>query len=354
MSAAVRYAASELRRFAANLLNAAGMEADKAAVMANVLVEADLLGHSTHGLALLPRYLNEIAGGRMATSGEPHIVSDRGACVAWLGRNLPGLWLATRAIDLALERVRTYGTVSVAIGECHHLGGLAAYLPRVTEQGCLVFIATSGPGVATVAPYGGTRAVLAPDPVAAGIPTGGDPILVDISASITTNNMAGRLVREGRHYDHPWLMDAEGVASRDPSVLQRGGTILPAGGMDHGQKGYGWALLAEAFSQGLSGHGRADDVKGMYNAAFIQVIDPEAFAGLGAFTRQTSFLADACRASPPRPGAAPVRVPGGSAVKHKRDAVEHGLPLDPAILETLRAPAAKLAQEMPQALEAGE
>ncbi|MFW1461744.1 Ldh family oxidoreductase, partial [Vibrio parahaemolyticus] len=67
---------------------------------------------------------------------------------------------------------------------------------------------------------------------------------------------------EGGHFPHPWVQDAEGNASADPAVLTQGGTLLPAGGQDHGQKGYAWALMNEALTQGLSGYGRADRPSG--------------------------------------------------------------------------------------------
>ena len=94
------YAPTELRRFAAALFRGAGLELDKPDVVADGLLESDLLGHTTHGLALAPRYLKEIASGSMTTEGEPGVVSDRGACVCWDGKRLPGVWLATKAIDL--------------------------------------------------------------------------------------------------------------------------------------------------------------------------------------------------------------------------------------------------------------
>ena len=59
------------------------------------------------------------------------------------------------------------------------------------------------------------------------------------------------MIREGRSYEHDWLLDRDGVPSRDPRVVEDGGTLLAAGGLDHGQKGYGMALHAEALTQGL-------------------------------------------------------------------------------------------------------
>jgi LDH2 family malate/lactate/ureidoglycolate dehydrogenase len=343
----------ELRRFAAELFAAVGMEAEKATVMAEVLVEADLLGHSTHGLALVPRYMDEIGSGAMAISGTPRLIADRGACVSWDGQRLPGPWLGAQALDLAMQRVGTYGTVMVAIGNSHHVGCLAAYLPRVTEHGYVALLASSGPGVATVAPFGGARAVLSPAPIAAGFPTRGDPILIDVSASITTNNMAATLAREGRRYPHRWLLDAAGEPTDDPAVLRQGGSILPAGGLDHGQKGYGWGLIAEALSQGLSGFGRADAPRGMLNTLTVQVIDPAAFAGADAFVRQTSAIAEMCRSSPPRSGQPAVRLPGESAMRRKRAAARDGVALNASIVASLQHCAERLKLSPPNLTLAG-
>ena len=191
------------------------------------------------------------------------------------------------------------------------------------------------------------KGTLSPAPFAFGFPTGGDPVMIDVSASITTNNMALRLIREGRRYERPWLMDAEGQVTEDPTVVQRGGTVLPAGGQDHGQKGYGWALTAEALSQGLPGHGRADGAPGMSNAVFLQVIDPGAFAGLDAFTRQADAITGNCRASPPRPGFGPVRLPGEAGLRRRAAAERDGLALRAGILDALRPWAEKLGVAMP-------
>ena len=344
------YAAADLRGFAAALFRGAGLDGDKPEVSGAVLVEADLIGHTTHGLALAPRYLQEATGGSMTLSGEPRVVSDRGACVCWDGRRLPGVWLTSRAMDLALARVQQYGTVTVTIGNSHHIGCLAAYLPRAVERGYVAIVSSTDPSQRTVAPFGGREPMFTPNPVAMGIPTDGDPLLVDTSASITTNNMGARLVREKRRFPGVWALDADGNPSDDPAVLTAGGSILPAGGLDHGHKGYAWALLAEALTQGLSGFGRADEPNGWGACVFLQVIDPAAFGGRDAFIRQTSWLAGACRSSAPRPGVERVRVPGEGALARKRTAMAAGVEMYPGVLEALRPWAERFGVAMPESM----
>ncbi|KRA55922.1 Ldh family oxidoreductase [Devosia sp. Root635] len=347
---AERFAPAALVDFAEQLFTAAGLEADKAGAIGKYLVEADLMGHTTHGLALAPWYLQSIADGVMGKSGQPDVLSDRGAAICWDGRRLPGAWLTAQAVALACERALAHGAATVVVGNSHHIGCLAAYLPEATARGLMISIASSSPSGAQVAPFGGLKGIYTPNPVAHGIPTPGDPILIDISASITTVNMSQRLTREGRKLDHAWLMDKAGNASNDPAVLADGGTLLPTGGLDHGQKGYGMALHAEVVTQGLAGYGRADAPKGTNAAMTVQVYDPAAFGGADAFLRQTGWLADACRSNPPRPGVEAVRLPGQAALHRRRTALAEGVVLYAGIMDGLRHAAATLHVAVPAAL----
>lgn len=334
----VRHDAAALRGYAAGLLVAAGLAADRAAVVAETLLEGDLMGHTTHGLALLPGYLGEIAAGRMTVAGDPEVVSDRGASVLLDGRRLPGPWLVHHAIGLALERVGAQGTCTVVIRRCHHIACLAAYLERVTAAGCVVLLMSSDPNVASVAPFGGTRAFITPNPIAAGIPAPGGPILIDISASATTNGLTNRIYTEGGRLPAPWVMDAAGQASDDPAVLftDPPGTILPLGGLDSGHKGFALGLIVEALTAALGGFGRADPGEGWGAAVFLQVIDPATFGGLDGFLRQSGWLVDAASANPPRPGHAPVRLPGARGRSLRAEQLRAGVLLHPGILEGLR------------------
>ncbi len=337
-----RFDVEAVERFTLGVFLAAGLDPDKARAVSHYLVEADLMGHTTHGLALAPGYLQSIADGIMTKAGNPVVVSDRGACVAWDGQRLPGAWLTEAAMDLAIERAQQFGSATVTVGNSHHIGCLAAYLTRATDRGYLVTLASSSPSGASVAPFGGRKGVYSPNPIAYGIPTSGPPILIDISASITTAHMSRRLVKEGGRFPHAWLLDPDGNPTDDPCMLDQGGTILPAGGLDHGQKGYGMALFIEALTQVLAGLGRADKPKGTSAAITIQVIDPDAFAGRPAFRHQMDWLADACLTNPPRPGLERVRLPGGTALARKRQALEEGLVLHEGIFDALAEKAKSL------------
>lgn len=340
----VRHKATALQAYADRLLQAAGMPADKAAVVARILLEGDLLGHTTHGLALLPGYLGEIAAGRMQLTGEPDVVSDRGGCVLLDGRRLPGPWLVEHAVGIARSRVADLGTCTVVIRRSHHIACLAAYLRPVAEAGLVMLLMSSDPNVASVAPHGGTRALLTPNPIAAGIPAPGRPILMDVSASTTTNGLTSRLRTEGGRLPAPWLLDADGTPSDDPATLftDPPGTILPLGGLDSGHKGFALGLLVEALTAALGGFGRADPGEGWGAAVFVQLIDPTAFGGGDGFLRQTGWLAEAAVSNPTRPGADAVRMPGARGLALRDQQLTNGVALHPGILDALQPWGARL------------
>lgn len=350
--AAPRFSAGSLRQFATDLLAAAGMADAPAQAVADTLVEGDLLGHDTHGLALLAPYLQEIRKGSMAKSGEPEVLSDRGAALCWDGHRLPGPWLVREGMDALEPRARQFGSATLVIRRSHHIACLAAYLLRATERGLVMLLASSDPAVASVAPYGGTQAVFTPNPIAAGIPATSNPFLIDISSSIVTNGLCARLQKAGQSFDHDCMLDANGHPSRDPGVLSDTppGTIMPLGGVASGHKGFGLALLIEALTGGLAGHGRADPAEGWGATVFLTLYDPEAFGGSANFTRQTDWLAEACRANPAAPGFDSVRMPGDRGVARKHEQLRDGVALHPSIPPGLRDCAKLYGIEFPAAL----
>ena len=346
-SATQRFDAVDLLRFGEQLLVAAGLAKDRAHAVAEVLLEGDLLGHTTHGLALLPAYLKSLADGLMEKQGEPMTLADHGSALTWDGCYLPGPWLVRQAVAAAQARLAQHPVVTVVIRKSHHIGCLQAYLKPVTDAGLLILLYSSDPAGRTVAPHGGIAPRFTPNPLAAGIPTGGGPILIDISSSTTANGLCQRLAAADERLPGPWLIDREGQTTDDPRVLfnGQGGSLLPLGGLDLGHKGFALALIVEAMTSALAGHGRADDVKRWGASVFLQIINPDCFGGRDAFLRETNFFTQSCTETPVRPGAPSVRLPGQAALSRRAAQLTHGVALHPTILpalipwaDTLRVP----------------
>ena len=349
---AVLYRASDLRAFATALLRAASLPPERAAVVAEVLLEGDLLGHTTHGLDMLARYLREIADGRMATTVEPVVVNDRDSAFTWDGCYLPGPWLVKRAIAEARPRLKRHPVVTAVIGRSHHIGCLQAYLEPVAREGLVMLITCSDPAAGGVTPHGGVAPVLTPNPIAAGFPTDGDPVLIDISTSTTTNARTRRSHEEGQRLEGQWLVDDLGRATDDPSVLfgARPGAVLPLGGLDLGHKGFALALLVEALTSALAGHGRADEPKQWGASVFLQIIDPDGFGGSDAFRRETTRLGAICHGAAVPPGKPGVRLPGEAALSRRFRQMRDGVTLHGSVMPALRPWADKFDVSVPSAL----
>jgi LDH2 family malate/lactate/ureidoglycolate dehydrogenase len=348
----LRYQAQALQTMAQTLLHAAGLDTTMGHSVARTLLDGDLLGHDTHGLALLAPYLREIEQGRMATHGEPAVVNAKPAAMLWDGQRLPGPWLMERALDHMIPAARQYGVSSLVIRRSHHIACLAVYLMRVAEEGMLGMVACSDPNTASVAPFGGTVAVMTPNPIAIGFPTSSGHVLIDISASITTNGMSNRKAAAGETFAEPWLMDAQGQPTNDPAVLAQTppGTILPIGGMGYGHKGYGLGLTVEALTAALAGHGRADPAEGWGATVHVTLHDPDAYGGPDAFVRQMDWLVKACTDNPPIPGRPAVRLPGQAGMRRHREQSANGVALHPGIAPMLAPFCAKYGSAFPAPL----
>lgn len=330
----IRYDADSLLNCAKALCLQSGMIDQCAHDVATVLLEGDLLGHDTHGLMLLKPYLDAIKNGSMLKSGDFKELAARPAVANWDGMYLPGPHLTLRAIDTATSMAKTYGTGNVVIRQSSHIGALAAYLEKPAREGMLVQILCSDPAVANVAPFGGSEPLVTPNPMAWGIPTSGDPIMIDISASTTTMGMSSRLHQAGETGEHEWWLDADGKPSNNPSVVFQDppGSLQALGGMHAGHKGYGLALFVESLTSGLAGHGRADGVDVWGASVSVQITDIEAYGDRKSFLKQTDYLVERCMNNKPANAENPVRLPGHRGLARKREQLENGVSLHESVM----------------------
>ena len=311
--------------FCKNILLKLNVDSDKANATSEILVEADMMGHSTHGVRLLPNYISDIKNSIMRIKGNYEIISEKKSNMIIDGKLLPGIWLTQEGLKIAKDKAKNYGVSTVTIGNSHHNGALAAYLKNIAEEGFVGIIKCSVPSNSTVAPFGGTEPLFTPNPMAIGFPTNDLPVIIDISASITTNNMIAEKVANKQKFDFDCLLTLDGNPSNDPLVVKdQGGTVLPIGGMEYGHKGYGLALGIEALSQGLSGFGRVDNPKSMNLSTFIQIIDPEFFSGLDEFKRQMSHTVSKAKTNKPIPGRT-IFIPGERALMKRQKALKNGI-----------------------------
>lgn len=351
MAASPHYAVPELTEFAERLLRHAGIDAEKTAVMTARMIDGDLFGHRTHGLWFLSTYLERIIGGHIRGSGQIETVHDEPGAVSWRAHRLPGAWVMAEATALALERARTQAVVTVTIANCSHIGCLQSYLPPFTERGLLVLLTATNPGVASVAAPGGTRPVITTNPIAMGIPTRDDPILIDQCTSVGSNALFDDYATRGDRLPGQWLLDADGRPTDDPAVLTTdpAGTIQPLGQTEFGYKGFGFGLMSEALALALPGYGRRSRPDRYGQGVFLQVIDPERFAGADNFLDEVDHLTATIRSDPGAQGRT-IRLPGERALASRAKQLRCGVTLHADTLARLEPWARQARTPLPSSL----
>ena len=343
-----RYKYDQLFSFASQAMQKAGLSITWSETMARILITSDLMGHTTHGLQLLWPYVNQLKEGLMTSHGIPEVIQDSGASVSWNGNYLPGPVLVEMGIDIGLERTKDRPVFSLTIQQSHHIACLAAYLERVTDEHKIILLMSSDPANMTVAPFGGTEGTYSPDPLAYGLPTYGDPILFDSSASTVANGQIIQKNALGQKFDGDWLMQADGSLTDDPASFfaDPPSTVLPLGGLTLGFKGFGYGILMEALTSGLAGHGRRNNKGRWTSSIFLQIINPALFGGTENFLDEMQHFVDRAKASKPHPNLGGVRMPGERGLALKRKQLSEGITLHPEVINGLRKTAELLEMEM--------
>lgn len=345
-----RYRYTDLMDFSARLLERAGLARERAETVGSLFLEADLLGYSTHGMQRLPANVEWLLSGETRREGEHVFLSASRGSEVWDADFLPGPWITARAVDRACDIAKSEGTGTVVVRRAQHIACLASYLERATRRGIMVTIAASTPTEAVVVPHGGLSRVFSCNPIAAGIPTDRDPILIDTTAAMSALGPLNRSYRFGQTLPAPLIVAQDGRVTDDPAeFVERGGGILPIGGTEQGYKGFSLALLTEALSGALGGFGRGSQTgDSEANGVFVQAIDPEHFAGRANFEQEMGRLAEQCRASAVAPGHDPVRIPGDRSLARKRDQLENGVGLIETIVGDIRPWAVRLDCPFPE------
>jgi LDH2 family malate/lactate/ureidoglycolate dehydrogenase len=352
MISSTRFRTTDLVQFAETLLYYSGLARERARAVAEILVEGDLLGHTTHGLQLLPIYLGVLERGEMAHEGEPTVLSDHGSAISWDANWLPGPWMMRRCLDVAFGRMERQPTVTTVVRRASHIGCLAAYAYDAAQRGYFLLLTCSDPSVASVAPYGAVEGRMTPNPIAAGWPTQDVPVFIDVCPSTTTNGMIARLARNGERLPGPWLITGAGDPTDDPVTFgpPEGSAIMPLGGIDLGHKGFALGLLVETLTSALGGFGRADETNHWGASVFALLINPAMFGGADAFRREAQWLADSCRSAKPRPEAK-VRLPGERAHAIRLRGLADGVVLHAETMPNLEPWALRLGVVAPPPLE---
>jgi len=345
-----RYPAEVLSHFAAALLEAAGTPPDNAALVAEALVDADIEGLASHGLLQLPMYLERIALGSVDPAAKGEIVVDAGSRLTLDAQNGLGHVTAERACESAIARAAEHGVAIVAVRNAFHFGAAGRFARRIALAGKIgIVMANTRPMLP--AP-GGAEAVVGNNPLAIAVPTGGEPIVLDLAMSAGAMGKVRLAASKGEPIPEGWAQTAEGSPTRDAAEAIKG-VLLPAAGA----KGFGLAVMVDLLAGGLSSGGIGAEVQPLYgdlsrpygSANLIMAIEIEGMRPIAEYEAVAAGFADRIRQSKPAPGAGPTRVPGDRAVD-ARKRFDGSCALAAATLAALHDQACRLGVAIPDAL----
>lgn len=324
---------------------AGGSAPREAQLVAENLVMANLLGHDSHGIGMIPRYVDALLEGGLAANQQPKVMLDAGALLSLDGCKGYGQAIGPAAMQMAIERARRHGACVMALGNSHHLGRIGHWAEMAVAEGLVSIHFVNVISQPRVAPYGGGEARFGTNPVCIAIPLPGEaPFVLDMATSAVAQGKM-RVAHNKRERVAPGqLIDDRGKPSDDPryAVVPPLGAILTFGGY----KGYGLAVACELLGGALSGggtwHYEQSSKQRVLNGMLSIVIDPARLGTAAAFEREARQFLDWLRKGRTAPGFDKVRIAGDPEREMRAKRQKEGIPVDPTTWKEIQTAAAKL------------
>jgi hydroxycarboxylate dehydrogenase B len=323
----------ELHAHMLRVFAASGSEEEEARLIADHLIEANLRGHDSHGVGLIPNYLNHLAGGTVVANRKGRIVSENGSLIVYDGERAWGQIAAREATMVAIAKANETGVAVVALRNPHHIGRVGTYGELCAAAGLVSFhfvnVTDSRPAVA---PWRGTDARFSTNPVCIAMP-GPEPerpIILDMATSVVAMGKVRVARNKGEQLKPGILLDGEGKPTTDPGAMYRQprGAVLTFG--EH--KGYALAFVCEMLAGALCGSGtmrpERQGAGTATNGMLMIVIDPARLIDRDWLRQEIAAMTAYITGSPRRNPDEPVLIPGDPERLTRAERIANGVPVD--------------------------
>jgi uncharacterized oxidoreductase len=325
----MRIAAAPLKRLVATIFQSAGCREQEAERIAHYLVEANLVGHDSHGVIRVPPYVEWLTSGKVFANKHIEIAFENDVMAVVDGQFGFGQVVGEEAMRLGITKANRQGVAVIALRNSGHLGRIGdwAILAASANKVSLHFVNTSGGGI-LAAPYGGVSRRLSANPIAAGVPVkNGSPIILDISTCAIAEGKVRVALNKGVLVPDNCLLDGQGKPTNDPKAFYASppGAILPFGG----HKGYGLSMIVEMLAGALTGGSCSNpNTKRVSNNMLTILMDPDFFQAQAEFVaevhRFVAYVKSAQRAYPD----VEILMPGDVEERTKAQRLQNGIELD--------------------------
>ena len=341
MADAPRVPAAELMRFARDAFEKLGLTAKDAATSAEILIDADLMGLDTHGIAHIdwhPGYAPGLWSGKVKARPVTAIIRETPATALMDADSGFGLIVAARAMQLAIAKAATVGVGAVALRNSRHCGALGYYAHLAAKAGMVGMAMTNASP--WVVPTNAKKKMIGTNPLAIAAPSAdGPPFLADITTSTIAMGKVETASRRKQALVEGWALDGQGRTTVDPGVVYSEGGLTPLGATAAGSsyKGYGLGVAVDIFTGLLSGTSWSYRLEGpsSQSAQFFMALQVEAFADRDHFMRGVREMLATLEAAEPLDGVDRVLVPGQREFEMRAERERTGVPVDPQVVERL-------------------
>ncbi|HWC98686.1 MAG TPA: Ldh family oxidoreductase [Candidatus Sulfopaludibacter sp.] len=317
--------ADVLTRFVQDILLAANVPPNKASITAASLVASNLRGVDSHGIQLLPFYVDQMLAGEMDPKADGHVISEMGSCLVFDGENGLGQWVADSCCRHAVRIAAAQGMALVVSRESNHFGAAAWWAQKMRAAGQIGIVMCNASPI--VPPWQGKEGRMGTNPICMSVP---GPWLLDMA---TTTVAAGRIFKafiNGQpEVPAGWAFDSDGVPTTDTQKAYKG-MLMPLGGY----KGSGLAMMVEILCSVLSGGAMANEIGGIRvrgkkvrNSQMFMAIDVARFMPVLEFEARVEQLVALMKSTATAPGFDEVMVAGDPEWRTEADRKANGIPI---------------------------
>lgn len=313
------------------LMHGFGSEPREVELVTDNLIRANLTGHDSHGIGMLPRYAEAYCEGGLKPNAHVQVRIDNGALIALDGQAGFGQVIGREAMEIGIERAKQHGSCIMGLANSHHLGRIGEWAEMAVANGLISIHFVNVISRPIVAPWGGSDARLGTNPFAVGIPIeGSEPLVLDLATSVIAQGKCRVAYNKGESLKPGQLLDDKGRPTTDAiyGVLNPLGALLPFG--EH--KGFGLSLVCEllggALAGGLAVQQPSDGKRRVINGMLTILLDPKMIADPARFQQQMKASLEWIKASPPQPGIERVLIAGEPERKSKARRLAEGIPVD--------------------------
>jgi uncharacterized oxidoreductase len=327
--------AQELRAQCARIFAATGSSSEEAEKVAANLVMANLSGHDSHGVGMLPRYVDAVLEGGLTPNAQVKTVLDAGALLSLNGQHGYGQAVGEQAMLLGMARAKAQGSCIMALAESHHLGRIGHFAEMAVAQGLVSLHFVNVMTRPAVAPWGGTDGRFGTNPCCIGVPLKGQPpFVLDFATSRVAQGKMRVAHNQGKSVAPGLLIDEHGQPTTNPGVV----VVPQANGffgalMTFGEhKGYGMAVACELLGGALTGggtwHKKAPVGRAVYNSMLTILIDPAKLGTEQALETEAPAFVEWLRQSPPADGMQAVQIAGEPERRARVAREQNGIEID--------------------------